>query len=181
MNTAVEQTGVKYLVIGSVIIVGVILAWQAIKAQLSSNPQGATGSATNPTGTTAGNIGNGVANAITGAIAGSTGNDYQNAGVIGTLAAGTNEVSGNTLDSLGTWIGGKLADVFQPVSTAGGSIPTSNQSGEQSDAIQTSSNRPYNNGNNAAYMDAWNSSPTDPTYAVSGDPSLATVDTKEWE
>lgn len=42
---------------------------------------------------------------------------YQGAGVLGTLGAATNSVSGGTLASFGDWIGGKVYDLFNSSST----------------------------------------------------------------
>ena len=154
-----EHDAIKYAAIGGVVLIAGYYIIEQIKAAF--NPTGSGGP---------GSVGNSVANGLTGTIAG-TGTPggaldnsyYMNAGLIGTLAATENTVSGGTLQAFGSWIGGKLADVFQP-SFNGGSIPTSNASSEQSGAIQTSSNRPYQNGNNAAYADAVDSAPPDPAY-----------------
>lgn len=92
--------------------------------------------------------------------------DYQDTGVVGTLGHLTDIASGGTLSRLGEWIGGALADTFQqPGSPIAGSIPSSNQDSEASGSIQTGRATPYSNGPNAAYQDAWNSSPIDPSYA----------------
>lgn len=152
-----EHDAIKYIFLGALVLgVGYYIVEQ-VKSAL--NPTGSGGPGT---------VGNSVANGLTGLVAGDGMNngDYMNAGLIGTLAATENTVSGGTLNAFGTWIGGKLADVFQAPSSNGGSIPTSSSSTEQSGAIQTSSNRPYQNGNNSAYADAVDNSPVDPTYAA---------------
>jgi hypothetical protein len=66
------------------------------------------------------------------------------------------------------FVDGFHADVFDPIpnSPTAGSIPTSNQVGEVSGAIQSWSARPYMNGNNATYTDAYLASPPDPTYTA---------------
>jgi hypothetical protein len=54
----------------------------------------------------------------------------------------------------------------RPVAQKSATIPTSNQSKERSGAIQSWSARPYQSGNNAAYADAFDSSPPDPSYTM---------------
>lgn len=158
LATVAEDDLIKYGLIAAVVLIAGYYVINQVKAAL--NPTGSGGP---------GSVGNSVANGVTGLLAG-TGipgtSDYQNAGVIGTLAATANTVSGGTLNAFGNWIGGKLADVFQPSSSNGGSIPTASSSIENSGSIQTSSNRPYQNGPNAAYADAVDSSPVDPSYAA---------------
>lgn len=39
---------------------------------------------------------------------------YQGAGILGTLGAATNTLSGGWFATAGEWIGGKAADIFQP-------------------------------------------------------------------
>ena len=102
--------------------------------------------------------------------------DYQDTGVVGTLGHLVDTASGGTLSRVGEWIGGALADEFQQAgSPVAGSIPSSNQDSEVSGSIQSGRATPYTNGPNAAYQDAWNSSPIDPSYAgnaIVTDPSL---------
>jgi hypothetical protein len=112
--------------------------------------------------------------------------------VVGELGAATNAASGGWLATLGCKIsrigcnydpnapaspvscsdpveGGYIfADRFRrPKAQGGGSIPTSNQRGEEvSNAIQTWSARPYQSGNHASYALAFDSSPPDPTYTL---------------
>lgn len=57
-----------------------------------------------------------------------------------------------------------FADSFQY--PAGKRIPTSAQTRERSGSIQSWSARPHQAGNNAAYADAWDSSPPDPSYTL---------------
>lgn len=110
---------------------------------------------------------------------------YVGAGILGTLGAESNKVSGGWFASEGEQLGDWLFDTFQAPSSNGGAIPTSNQSGEVSDSIQSSSNRPYQNGPNAAYMDAVNDSPVLPQYAataLNGDNSIDNSgDIAQWD
>jgi hypothetical protein len=117
--------------------------------------------------------------------------------IVGELGAATNAASGGWLATLGCKISrigcnydpnapnaGQLASpvscsdpieggyIFadrmrRPKAQGGGSIPTSNQRGEEvSGAIQTWSARPYQSGNHAAYAAAFDASPPDPTYTL---------------
>jgi hypothetical protein len=52
-----------------------------------------------------------AANAVNNVNAGTP---YEGAGVVGTLGNGANQLSGGGLQNLGEWIGGTLADWFQP-------------------------------------------------------------------
>lgn len=172
LATVAEDDLIKYGILAAVVLVAGY--WIVKQIESGLNPTGSGGP---------GSVGNSVANAATGLLAGTGGGNnaidnsyYQNAGVVGTLAATANSVSGGSLASFGSWIGGKLADAFQPYSPNGGAIPTSNQNTEQSGSIQSSSNRPYQNGPNAAYADAVDSSPVDPSYAAS-----PLTDTGSWD
>lgn len=42
------------------------------------------------------------------------GTPYAGAGVVGTIGNVTDQASGGVLSGIGEWIGGKLADIFQP-------------------------------------------------------------------
>lgn len=77
---------------------------------------------------------------------------------IGCSVASTDPVSGIVFE-----------DRFRKASTNvhSGSIPTSNQFRERSGAIQSWSARPHQQGNNAAYHDAYDNSPPDPLYTAS--------------
>lgn len=76
--------------------------------------------------------------------------------VIGCATASTDPVSGAVFE-----------DRFRkPSKRALGSIPTSNQFTEKSGAIQSWSARPFQQGNNAAYKEAYDSSPPDPAYTM---------------
>lgn len=111
--------------------------------------------------------------------------------VVGELGAATNAASGGWLATLGCKIsrigcnydpnapaspvscsdpveGGYIfADRFRrPVAGSVAALPTSNQHREISGAIQSWSARPYQSGNHAAFADAWDSSPPDPTYVM---------------
>lgn len=174
-----DATVAKSAAIFTVVSIAVYLAWDWISARISKNPQG-TAAPTNQTGQTSSNVmaGSTAAASVPGAVA----NQWQSSRTIRDIGGGQSENAAPVATgSLGRWTGGKIVDTFQPLSSNGGSIPTSNQSREVSGTIQTVASRPHSNGPNAAYMDAWNSSPTDPSYAVNGDPSLATVDTSAWD
>ncbi len=170
----------KSAAIFTVVSIAIYLAWDWISGRINTNPQGVASTPTNETGQTGSNVMAGSTQ--TASVTGATGLQWQTSRTIGLIGGAAQEVAAaNPVNSKGRWLGGKMVDTFQPLSSNGGSIPTSNQNGEVSGSIQTASSRPYANGPNAAYMDAWNSSPTDPSYAVNGDPSLATVDTSSWD
>lgn len=80
----------------------------------------------------------------------------------------TGELADENSSNAAQFVRGFHADVFNPVpnSPTAGTIPTSNQSGEVSGSIQSWSARPFQNGNNAAYFDAYQSAPPDPTYTA---------------
>lgn len=88
---------------------------------------------------------------------------YTGAGVLGTLGAETNAISGGWLASFGEDIGGFFADVLHPYDPNPASAAS-----EQSYSIQSSSNRPYNpQGNNGSAGFAQDGN-TDPRYAFTG-------------
>lgn len=72
----------------------------------------------------AGAVASAAGGVLTGNNALTQGTPYQGAGVIGTLGAAANDVSGGTLQSVGDYIGNKLADWFQPSPTAATSSDT---------------------------------------------------------
>jgi hypothetical protein len=56
----------------------------------------------------------GLGGIVSGDNALTEGTDYQGAGVAGTLGAATNAASGGLLAEAGSWIGGKVFDIFHP-------------------------------------------------------------------
>src|ERR1700734_1097921 len=152
----------KSAAIFTVVSIAIYLAWDWISARIKMNPQGIASTPTNQTGAVGSNVMAG--STASASVTGATGNQWQGAGTIRDIGGAAAEVNApNPVSANGRWLGGKMVDTFQPLSARGGSIPTSNQNREVSGSIQTTSSRPYANGPNAAYMDAWNSSPTDPT------------------
>jgi hypothetical protein len=76
--------------------------------------------------------GGAVVNAAGGVLSGNnaltTGTPYQGAGVLGTAGAAANSVSGGLFQSIGDWIGGTAADIFQPSAVTAASAQGVNRS-----------------------------------------------------
>jgi hypothetical protein len=122
-------------------------------------------------------IGVGKNNSLQNSISGGSNAEASTHGQTGTPYYGYTRISdmppsGDLLDenssNAAQFVNGFHADVFNPIpnSPTAGSIPTSNQVGEVSGSIQSWSARPYQNGNNAAYMDSYLGSPPDPVYTA---------------
>ena len=163
--------------LGIVIIVGLTVLYYIGKSFLSGAKDAAGAVANGVGGVLSGN------NSITENQVDSQGNKvdaYQGAGILGTLGAATNTLSGGSLATIGESLGGWLYDEFN---SAPG-LPANAATSEPSNAIQSGSNRPYQNGNNSAYATAADNSPTDPTYAANPltvDPNFGVADPSSWD
>ncbi len=106
--------GIAVAVIGGGLIL--YLGYKAVTGAASAAASAAGGLAT----------GNNAITANQTTWSGQSTNAYQGKGVLGTLGAATNSVSGGAFASIGDWIGGKLFNLFNPPSSGSG---TNNASG----------------------------------------------------